>query len=170
MMKTKTAKLSALILLSVLAVSFAAYAVLKYSTVVTNTAFIKGFEAALWRIDTGTAVTSIAWGGIDLGTTVDTETLFGITKQLAIKNTGDYQIYAGWNLTGTLPSGVTLVCARWISGTTWNNLPQNTFPNEMHVTANGVSTPIRFTLYAPANAPKSTLNFNITLLASDEIG
>lgn len=152
----------AAILAILLAVSAYA-AIVYYSANITNTGNITAYEAQLFRLDTGTQVTNIPWGNLAKGVSNNTDTIFGFTQQLVIKNTGDYDQYVGWQLNGTLPAGVTLTCQYW-APMNWFNLPEDTYTL---VSPGAHSYPIRFVLTTASDAPRGAFNFNINIVASD---
>lgn len=148
-----------------------AYAVIKYTTTISNTATIKGYEVTLWRTDTNEAVINIAWGDLDQGTSKTTEVVFGFEYCLKVKNTGDYDSYIAWKLDEStpLPEGVTLT-AQWTNqgdGTWSNEIPQNDFSAFGLVSVGGLSKPIRWTLTIGADVPRQSIDFTILLLSAD---
>ena len=166
----RKARIAAVILLSILGASFAAYSLVKYTSQVTNTATVKGYEMVLWRTDgTPQAVTAIAWGDLETGTNKTTEQVLGFTQQLFLKNRGDFILYPAWNLSALtpLPNNITLTCEYFASGT-WKSLPQNDYNQFAWIPVNGLTAPIRFVLTVPLDAPRGIIPpFIINLLAAD---
>jgi len=164
----RKARIAAVILLGILGASFAAYSLVKYTSQITNTATIKGYEIILWRTDgTPQAVTAIAWGNLEKGTNTTTEQVLSLTQQLFFKNTGDFVIYPAWNLSTPLPNNITLTCENYVGGA-WKSLPQNDYNQFAWIPVNGLTTPIRFTLRVPLDAPRGPIPpFVINLLAAD---
>jgi hypothetical protein len=163
--------MAAIAVLFALLMTSLGYAVLKYTATVSNTAMIKGYQITLWRTDTNVAVTSITWGDLETGTSKDTETILGFTQQLKIKNTGDYDCYAGWKLDPTtpLPQGVTLTAEGYKNGgwQTWTQNDMSMFPL---ITINGLTAyPVRWTLTVASDASRGSLTFNILLLATNSV-
>lgn len=115
-------KIRKIVLVALLAVlmSSIAYSIIKYTTTITNTASIIGYEIKLWRSDTGIAVESISWGNLDKNSAKDTEQVFNFSQQLKLKNTGDYITCVSWKLDPAtpLPANVTLTAAFENGG--WN--------------------------------------------------
>lgn len=170
-MKLGMKKLSLVVLLTILAASLVAYAVIKFTTTIPNTANIKGYEIILWRRDTNVPVTSIGWGDFETGTSKDTETIFSFQKKLTIKSLSDYLCWAAWKVDPLtpLPNGVTLV-AQYEDGAGWITLPQNDFgllssmgPGEVN------SKSLHWILTVPNDAPRGALAFNIQLLAANTV-
>jgi len=171
-MQQKTIIIAAIALLSLLAASLAAYAVLKYTGTVTNTATILGYQLSLWRTDSNVPITAIPWGSLETGTTKDTEQVFSLTQQLKIKNVGDYACWIAWKIDPVtpLPNGITLSAHYYISGDAWYALPQNMFSdsNWGQVLVNAYTAfPVRWTLTVPIDAPRGPLAFSIQLLAAN---
>lgn len=169
MQKIGIKKLSLIVLLTILAASFVAYAVIKFTTTIPNTANIKGYEIILWRRDTNIAVNSIAWGNLETGTSKDTETIFSFSKKLTVKSLSDYVCWAAWKVDPTtpLPNGVTLV-AEYDIGGGWFALPQNDFSLIANISPGEVSDRnLHWILTVPNDAPRGSLAFNIQLLAAN---
>lgn len=157
----------AAILAVLLAVS--AYAAIMYiSPNIPMTGNITAYEAQLFRLDTNTQVTAIPWGNLVKGANVNTETLFGFTQQLVIKNTGDYPQWVAWQLNGTLPQGVTLTCQFF--GGIWRDLQQDKYSGGngwgVSIAPGGFSAPIQFVLTVASDAPRGTFSFSINILAA----
>jgi hypothetical protein len=149
------------------------YAVIKYTSTVTNSVTIKGYGIKLWRLDSDTEVLTINWTQLDLGTLKTSDDALGLplsSHKLAIKNPGNYIAYIGWQIDPTtpLPTGVTITGQHTNTETepyqeTWG---PNVFT--FFVPAESVSSwRIRWTLNVGPNATRGTYNFTILLLASD---
>jgi len=159
----------AVMLLSILVASIAAYAAIKYTATIPNTATIKGYKLALWNTLIDAPVPSIAWGSLDIGTTKDTEIIFTSVRNIRIKDTGDYPVFVAWKLNDTLPSGVTLTCDYWQgdSDGVWRPIPQNEFSLLPQISAGYCTEPLRWTLTISADASPGSLAFDILLLAAN---
>ncbi len=171
MERQKAMKISGLVLLSMLATTMAALAVIKYSGTISNTATIKGYEVSLWRIDSNAKVTAITWGDIETGTAKTTEQVFGFTEKLEIKNTGDFPIsFLEWKVNGTLPSGITVTAQYKNSGwTTWaENTPDDTIARG-GMAVGEYSLVIQFDLAVANGASRGPIIFDILLLAPTTI-
>ena len=168
-MKKNISKYAAIVLLSLLAVTVA-YAVLKYTERVPNTATIVGYEIKLWRTDnSGSIVTSIAWGEIERDANKTTEEVFSFTQKLVMKNTGDRAAYVGWKLNAStpLPSGVSLIAEGYVGGG-WYAFPENSFDQSMstQLAIGALSPPLRWTLIASNGAARTSFTFDILLLGA----
>lgn len=161
-----------LFLLSIV-VGTSIYCAVKYSVTIPNDVSIKGYEIKLWRLDSDTEVTAISWGDMDIGSSKDSDVALGLptaTHKLAIKNTGDYVAYVGWQIDPNtpLPTGLTLTGQHANMETepyqqTWN---ENTFT--FQVSAGQVSQwRIRWTLNVGAETVAGDFTFNILLLVAD---
>lgn len=162
----KIRKIALLSLLSILIVGIA-FGVLKYQEKISNTVTITGYELQLWRVDTNTRVTSIAWGGINQGANKTSDAALGFTQKLTIKNVGDYDLYAAWKLNSTLPNGAT-VTAQYASseGSSWSTWTENYFDQVGSLSPGEVnSRRIQFILNIPDGTPRGPVNFDILLLA-----
>lgn len=163
----KIKKVSLLVLLSILVVGIA-FGVLKYTEKITNNVTITGYELQLWRMDSNTRVITITWGTMDQGSNKTTDTALGFTQKLAIKNTGDYALYAAWKLNSTLSNGATLTGQIAISGegTAYTNWAQNDYYGS--ISPGSVSNyRIQWTLVIPDGTPRGPLTFDILLLAGE---
>ena len=170
-MKLGMKKLSLVVLLTILAASFMAYAVIKFTTTIPNTANIKGYEVILWRKDTNVAVTSIGWGDLETGSSIDTETIFSFSKKLTIKSLSDFLCWAAWKIDPStpLPNGITLV-AEYEAGAAWITLPQNEFGLLGSMSPGEVNNKgLHWILTVPNDAPRGALAFNIQLLAANTV-
>jgi len=158
-------KLATAVLVCLLMVSVA-YAVLKYSTTVPNTATVTGYEVKLWNAQTSSFVTLIPWGSIETGTSNTTEQIFSITERMYIKNTGDYAAFVAWHLNGTtLPAGITVTMQYKTS--TWLDLAQDDYGKLGSIASGGLSTAwVRWTLTIASTAPRGPINFDIILLGA----
>jgi hypothetical protein len=162
----KLKKIALLSLLSILIVGIA-FGVLKYQEKITNTVTVTGYELQLWRVDTNARVTSIAWGGIDQGLNKTSDTAFGFTQKLTIKNVGDYEFWAAWKLNSTLPNGAT-VTAQFASseGSPWSTWTENTYDSLSSMSPGEVnSRRIQFILNIPDGTPRGPVDFDILVLA-----
>ena len=169
-MQHKKVALACLLIAVIIGVSYGA---IQYMTPIQNDVTIKGYEIKLWRLDTDVEVTSISWGTLNIGQEKNTDTVLGLptaTHKLAIKNTGNYVAYVGWQIDPEtpLPTGVTMTGQHANIETeayqqTWN---ENVFT--FSVLAGSVSTwRIRWTLSVSEGVTKGDYNFNILLLAAD---
>lgn len=167
MQKGQMARMASTVLLLLLFASVTTLGILKYMGQITNTATIQGYELQLWQTKTGAAVTTIPWGNVEKGMNTTSETALGLTQQLFLKNTGDYLLYAGWNLSSStpLPNNVTLTAQYYT--TSWQDWPQNNYFTLGSLPANTVNgNAIRFTLSIPSDAARGPLSFTIDLLAA----
>jgi hypothetical protein len=158
-------KLALVAFLSILLVGVA-FGILKYTEKITNTVTITGYELQLWRDDTNAQVTTITWGSLDQGLNKTSDEAFGFTKKLAVKNTGDYALYAAWKLNSTLPNGATVTgqIATSGEGSAWENWTQNNYYGAISPSA--LSTfRIQWTLIIPDGTPRGPITFDILLLA-----
>jgi hypothetical protein len=165
-MQQKTIKFAALALLSLLAITFAALGVLKYTATVTNTAMIKGYKIALWNTVTNAEINEIPWGDIDLNIPKDTEMVFTSVHQIKVKNVGNYDCFIAWKMNDTIPSGVSLSCDYWDgdSAGSWKPFSQNDYSTLPQLSVNDYSKPFRWVLTASNDAPMGSLTFKIYLL------
>jgi hypothetical protein len=169
-MQISRKKLSLVVLLTILAASFVAYAAIKYTGTVTNTANIKGYKIALWNTLTNTPIDAIPWGDLDLNIVKTTETIFASIHQIKMKNVGNYQCFAAWKMNDTLPSGVTLLCDYWQGDSegNWVPLPQNDYSSMGAIIPNGFNLyGLRWSLNAATGAAMGSFNFTIYLLGAD---
>lgn len=109
----RIALVSAVLVASLACVALAAVV---YQLTITTTMTVTGYEMQLWNVGTGTAVTSIPWGGVQQGGTIDSDAALGLsltTHQLTVKNTGDLSLNVAWQIDPStpLPSGVTVTAS-----------------------------------------------------------
>ena len=167
----KIVKLLAIAFLCVLAATFGAYAVIKYTEKIGNTAMITGYEVKLWRVDTSALVMNISWGQLETGMNKTSDQVFNFAQKLSMKNTGDFDVYAAWKLNTTLPNGITLTGQYALSeGASWLLWPENDFSLLSYLSPGEVQgRRIQWTLNIPGDAPRGAINFDILLLAATTI-
>jgi hypothetical protein len=165
----KAVKIAAILLLSLMTVSLTAYAAIRFTLPISNTANIMGYEIQLWDTQNSTAITSFNWGDLSVGSTVDTDQLLGgYTRPLVIRNLDAYYIFVGWNCTNTLPSGVTLTAQYYNSGYgEYQSWPQNTYNLIPQLNPTSNSVPIKFILTVSASATNGPFSFTINVLAAE---
>lgn len=168
----KSIKLASIGVIFAVLLAVSAYAtIVYYSANIPMSGNITAYESQLFRLDTNTQVSAIAWGNLAKGASVNTDSLFGFSQKLVIKNTGDYAQWMGWQLNSTLPTGVTLTAQYYTDA--WYDLPQDSYNwNQPYAGANGIDAgsqtpPLRFVLSVASNAPRGAFTFNIVLVASD---
>jgi hypothetical protein len=151
----------------------ATYAVIKYTSTITNSMTIKGYEIKLWRTDNAAEVLTISWGEVDTDTSKTSDDALGLptsVHKLAIQNLGDYETYVGWQIDPAtpLPAGVTITGHHANMETepyqqTWG---ESTFT--FLVPAKSVSLwRVRWTLTIGSDVDRGDCNFNILLLAAN---
>lgn len=177
----KRLRISAIVLLSILAASFAAYAILKSQTPITNNALITGYGLELWNTHApATQKVTIEWNTLEQGSSKDTDTLYSITKELRVKNIGDYNCSVCWFIDPLtpLPTGVTLTAEyskhdaglepylAWPASTTFIGFTtESTYVTGL-IPVGGYSEAIRFTLTISDTATRGAITFNIILQAA----
>lgn len=169
-MNHKKVALAVLLITVIIGVSYGA---IQYTRVIETDGTVKGHEICAWRLDSGIEVTSISWGTLGIGQSKDSDVALGLpttTHKLAIKNTGDYGTYVGWQIDPMtpLPTGVTLMGHHANMETepyqpTWG---ENVFT--FQVPPHSISNwRIRWTLSVGAGAVLGDFTVNILLLGAD---
>lgn len=170
MQKVSRKKLASIAVVGILLLAVTSYAILKYQEKITNTGNVIGYEVKLVRRDTNAIITTIPWGDIEQGQTKTSDASLVLTKNLTMKNTGDFDCYMGWKLNSTLPNGITLTCQYWYTdGAAWKPLAQNQFSDSdgwSLVAKNTFSNPVMWTLNVPNDSPRGAINFDILLLTA----
>ena len=176
MLKSKRSRAFGIALLSILALSFAAYGAIRYLTTVSNQVTITTYGVDLIRYDTKAQVTSIPWGTLTPPGSIGSDAIYGSSKgELQVKNTGDFPCWVCWTTSGTLPPGFTLTAGYTLDGVNSNVWTENTmflgqgdaYPGFSAIPVGGLSDRIYFALSADTTVTRGTYNFTITLYAVD---
>jgi len=93
-------------ILAVLAVISVAIAAIMVTRDVQISMHIKGYSFSVYDTDRATELTSINFGDLDAGQTYTFPEGANQTYAYYLVNTGDYLLYASYNLTDGLPEGV----------------------------------------------------------------
>lgn len=114
------------------------------------------------RVD-GTIITQLDWGSdIDPPATITPSDPSGLKY---ICNTGNAELYIGWNVTN-LPSWATLTF-EYLEDTEWHPLPQNVFNVEKMHRQPDERINVKFTLDIDSSASPGPFSFTINIIGAD---